>query len=276
MGSFADEAIILHTEKDGFVEEFAAISTSDQYDYCRYLKLGDESFLFCWVSGTFALVSLDNKRVDFSENDVSWTFCWAFFFKFNARFYQYEGKVNNLLPHTLVKSTQSELVADAIHEKWPWHTWIESLMQLLWNLDRTTYPGLPSSIWTELLFLGFLTPKLRISLSLAMAECFLCLVPLLICGDECMKLAIIVLGTTTSSRILKLTDFVKHIDLIGVFHPHLALFSYFLLSFWLLFLNSLNSQTLLIVKYSHMSGNPSKHILKHIFVYRGWLLSKVS
>lgn len=71
MGSFADEAIILHTEKDGAVEEFAAISTSDQYDYCRYLKFGDESFLFCWVSGTFALVSLDNKRVDFSENDVS-------------------------------------------------------------------------------------------------------------------------------------------------------------------------------------------------------------
>ena len=153
-------------------------------------------------------------------------FVELFFFKFNARFYQYEGKVNNLLPHTLVKSTQSELVADAIHEKWPWHTWIESLMQLLWNLDRMTYPGLPSSIWTELLFLGFLTPKLRISLSLAMAECFLCLVPLLICGDECTKLSNStpsswdwVYKTEDNTKILKLMDFVKHIDFIGVIDP---------------------------------------------------------
>lgn len=71
MGCFSEDGVILHTEKDGAIVEFATIATSNQYDNCEFMEFGAESYLFCWGCGIFALISLDNEREVFSENNVS-------------------------------------------------------------------------------------------------------------------------------------------------------------------------------------------------------------
>lgn len=70
---FSEELIIYLVDNEGAIAEYASIilPSSVSIEYAFFLPFAeDDNALFCYSSGTFCIVSIENKRVDLEVNEV--------------------------------------------------------------------------------------------------------------------------------------------------------------------------------------------------------------